>query len=137
MDNKVKALWLEALRSGEYDQAKGTLKEDQEDGSVGYCCLGVLCEVAVQEGVIKPAVPWKPIDDDDYMGNCGHYKYDTEMDVLPDAVMEWAGINSKSGMLPEFFTFENSEHTAGSLVDLNDDFHFDFNQIADVIEGQF
>jgi hypothetical protein len=33
--------WLAALRSGEYKQAAGVLKNSE-----GYCCLGVLCEIA-------------------------------------------------------------------------------------------
>jgi len=41
MDKELKAKWVEALRSGEYQQCVGTL----HDG-VGYCCMGVLLEVA-------------------------------------------------------------------------------------------
>ena len=39
MDDKVKAEWIKALRSGEYKQCKELLYR-QETG--GYCCLGVL-----------------------------------------------------------------------------------------------
>jgi hypothetical protein len=35
-----KRKWLKALRSGKYEQAKGSLKKDG-----GYCCLGVLRDV--------------------------------------------------------------------------------------------
>jgi hypothetical protein len=41
MDAELKARWLQALRSGEYVQDSGSLRT-----SNGYCCLGVLCEVA-------------------------------------------------------------------------------------------
>lgn len=41
MDQKIKSDWVQALRSGEYKQCKGTL----HDGD-GYCCLGVLLKVA-------------------------------------------------------------------------------------------
>lgn len=34
--------WDAALRSGEYQQTTGTLKDVHEDGRIGYCCLGVL-----------------------------------------------------------------------------------------------
>jgi hypothetical protein len=47
MDRKYKAEWLKALRSGEYQQARGKLY----DGT-GYCCLGVLCKVAGSKFVI-------------------------------------------------------------------------------------
>lgn len=41
MDAKLKADWVKALRSGEYRQARRTLRSGR-----GYCCLGVLCRVA-------------------------------------------------------------------------------------------
>ena len=37
--------WVEALRSGNYKQTKGTLKGKLPEGGVGYCCLGVLAEI--------------------------------------------------------------------------------------------
>lgn len=40
MDAKLKAKWIEALRSGEYEQGTGYL---EKDGC--YCCLGVLCAI--------------------------------------------------------------------------------------------
>lgn len=46
MDPEIKAKWVEALRSGKYTQARGTLKKEVEGSGVSYCCLGVLCEVA-------------------------------------------------------------------------------------------
>jgi hypothetical protein len=49
--------WLKALRSGEYAQTTGTLCRvgdgiDRVDKK--YCCLGVLAEVLVDEGVLPP-----------------------------------------------------------------------------------
>jgi len=41
--------WVDALRSGEYNQVKGTLKGKMEDGTVGFCCLGVYCEIMGKE----------------------------------------------------------------------------------------
>lgn len=41
MDEKLKADWVRALRSGEYKQTRGTLTDGE-----GFCCLGVLCKVA-------------------------------------------------------------------------------------------
>lgn len=42
-----KDTWLRALRSGEYKQTRGKLK----DLSGGYCCLGVACEV-IGDGLV-------------------------------------------------------------------------------------
>jgi hypothetical protein len=40
MDALLKSEWIDALRSGKYQQAKSFLKTDN-----GYCCLGVLCDI--------------------------------------------------------------------------------------------
>ena len=53
MDHKLKQRWLDALRSGNYEQARGQLRVDT-DVLVGsekqiqesYCCLGVLVEIS-------------------------------------------------------------------------------------------
>lgn len=37
MDKKLKAKWVKALRSGEYEQCTNTLRYEG-----GFCCLGVL-----------------------------------------------------------------------------------------------
>lgn len=47
LDPNFKKAWVSALRSGEYEQGCGTLKtEDTDSGTVSFCCLGVLREVA-------------------------------------------------------------------------------------------
>jgi hypothetical protein len=38
MDAEIKRKWVEALRSGAYEQGRGQLCKDG-----AYCCLGVLC----------------------------------------------------------------------------------------------
>lgn len=45
MKADIRTKWLEALRSGRYQQGRGWLKFKDGDGE-RYCCLGVLCEVA-------------------------------------------------------------------------------------------
>lgn len=40
MKADLKAKWIDALRSGKYEQGRGALLNDGK-----YCCLGVLCEV--------------------------------------------------------------------------------------------
>lgn len=40
MNPGIKASWLEALRSGRYQQGQGQLRSDRS-----WCCLGVLCDV--------------------------------------------------------------------------------------------
>lgn len=41
MDATLKAQWVEALRSGKYQQGYGALRKGDQ-----FCCLGVLCDVA-------------------------------------------------------------------------------------------
>jgi hypothetical protein len=40
MDPEMKRLWVEALRSGAYDQTRKALRDER-----GYCCLGVLATI--------------------------------------------------------------------------------------------
>jgi hypothetical protein len=42
MKKDIKKLWIEALRSGKYQQGRLGLKSHQDDGNECYCCLGVL-----------------------------------------------------------------------------------------------
>ena len=53
MNPLIKAKWVSALRSGEFKQ--GTMQLRTLDDK--YCCLGVLCALAVREGVIDPPLP--------------------------------------------------------------------------------
>lgn len=41
MNPEIKAKWIAALTSGEYEQTRNYLHRTGD----GYCCLGVLCEV--------------------------------------------------------------------------------------------
>lgn len=44
----VKAKWITALRSGEYRQGRGSLREHD-----AYCCLGVLCDLHAKETIYE------------------------------------------------------------------------------------
>jgi hypothetical protein len=49
MNQDLKTRWLAALRSGEYRQGRGRLRDG--DGDVyAYCCLGVLADLIDSEG---------------------------------------------------------------------------------------
>ena len=77
---QIRKLWTAALRSGQYRKGTGRLK--RLDGS--YCCLGVLCELAVAHGIIRP-----PRLD----GDCYTYDPDNKWAVLPTIVANWAGLS--------------------------------------------
>lgn len=121
MRAEIKIIWLNKLRSGELTQGQGQLKTF--DGE--YCCLGVLCEAAVEAGIISPAV-W---DDDSY-------DYNGESGVLPSSVMNWAGLSTTNPIIatPDELLDSPRFGCETSLAELNDIAGYTFAQIANVIE---
>lgn len=84
MDSKKLNLWLKALRSGDYVQTNNALQRinADEEGPAGYCCLGVLTDVAIKNGCEIAAAPY---EDTGLMG------YDGEIAYPPPSVARWAG----------------------------------------------
>lgn len=126
MDKKIAEEWIEALRSGNYSQTSLKLKSGK-----GYCCLGVLCDLAAQKGVGK----WKPVPFDDtdlFVTENGQHST-----VLPDEVVSWAGMNQdyrgmgSNGPYPRNGDEPLASHTC--LSALNDD-GASFEEIAQVIQ---
>lgn len=145
MKTEIKTKWLEALRSGDYKQAKGALVKQAEDGSKSYCCLGVLCDLAKAEGVVREEnVPCGCGGDGDcsikHLGFRGDenspdgryraYSYG----VLPWPVMEWAGIDVSDPSIEVESEIYEGEKTDRFLSGLNDSGQ-DFEIIADYIEA--
>jgi hypothetical protein len=48
MNEQIKQRWIEALRSGEYEQTQGRLRDE-----TGYCCLGVLLKSIPQFSLMQ------------------------------------------------------------------------------------
>lgn len=143
MDPKVKAMWTEALRSGEYEQARGYLRTDN-----GYCCLGVLCEVAVKNKVIPAPVrivPGAGVGNEvipGYGADEPIYFYDDQAYLtLPDEVREWAHLDDYNPMVTipdEVIGVDddgNDAYRKAVLSELNDAMSWDFNRIADRIDA--
>lgn len=121
MDTDIKARWVSALRSGDYKQGKGLLRKDDK-----FCCLGVLCELAVAAGVIGFEVNADPDDDDQYDGATHIYGEGENVHYLPDEVVTWAGIEYFNPVVP-VGTFRKQ------LAQINDEGR-PFSEIADLIE---
>ena len=130
MNKDIKKKWVDALRSGEYKQGQGRLKNEKNE----YCCLGVLCDLAVKEGVVQEkrvTEPFRAHPD---------YFFDKQDAFLPASVVEWAGLNSTGTLVrmgDGIFTVRveyNEERT--SLSALNDAKGLTFNEIADLIKEQ-
>jgi len=125
MKKEIKEKWLEALRSGEYTQGGGTLRS----ASDRFCCLGVLCDLAIKEGVGS----W--VKDKGFSGFPYRYHNGEKIihtNLLPPDVQRWSGLNSSVGTLGD----SASAYKNDSLAQLNDTGR-DFNYIADVIEKVF
>lgn len=109
MNPDIKARWIEALRSGDYEQALGSLRP--RNG--GFCCLGVLCDLYSEE----TDTPWT-----EYAGWFFMLGYDS---YLPDEVAKWAGC--------EDYPRINILGESRGLVSMNDS-GTPFDKIADLIE---
>ncbi len=134
MNPEIKERWITALRSDEYRQTTNYLNRNG-----GYCCLGVLCEIAVEDGVVTKSF-YDP-DETIVMYSDPNDGYDKTTKVLPDAVAQWAGFGLTDN--PEVEIFVDLHDSSGerlrkiSLAELNDRAGFNFHQIADVIEEKF
>ncbi len=107
MDPELKEKWLKALRSGEYKQGNGRLRNESDC----YCCLGVLCDVS---GVGK----WTKVGEGEYpMYLCG----DTNC-----AGVLW-------GELEEALSVPSE--AIGTLMNMNDKKGNTFEEIATYIEA--
>jgi hypothetical protein len=115
MNQRVKELWVAALRSGKYTQSRNALRTVS-----GYCCLGVLCDIAAKETDMGEWVNtvhgWKFVPKD--------RQYGSTSDILASPVMEWAGLTKR-----------NPDTKDGSLA-YNNDHGKSFLEIADMIEAE-
>jgi hypothetical protein len=125
MKADIKTKWVAALRSGEYEQTEGVLRNGN-----GFCCLGVLCDLYAQETGVEWAAP------NEYGQSTMHKIAST----LPLEVRVWAQLADEYGTYVEVETDEggaaNPYLTNASLTELNDTWNYDFKMIADVIEQQ-
>lgn len=85
MNENVKK-WVAALRSGKYKQGTCALNKNGK-----FCCLGVACEVAIENGL---KVAKETIDILDGKVNICYNGY---AGVLPLIVQSWLGLNSCTG----------------------------------------
>ena len=120
MNPEVKAKWLDALRGGTYQQGVGKLRDYDE-----YCCLGVLCDIAVEEGAV-PGARWTSEGEMAFID--AHGEADFSDDLPPRPVVDWAGLGDGN---PSVWVDDLSQ----TLAELNDT-GSSFEEIADLIEEQ-
>jgi hypothetical protein len=126
MNTKVKQLWIDALRSGRYQQGCGHLcKLDPDTGVQEFCALGVLCELANQHGNVKKTNGGDSIA---YYGRAEHHV------VPPDEVIEWAGMRYFNPVVEVVDARYSSSKCGVHMSTVNDELGFTFAEIADIIE---
>lgn len=137
MDSAIKHRWQTALESGAYQKGHGALKQMDHEGNLRYCCLGVLCELAVEDGVIPPSAH----DSKHWNDRIFSFGKDADMTsgYLPDSVKDWAGLEYSNPRVSvpgheRARTWSNDEV---NLADLNDSGHYTFSYIASFIEKHF
>ena len=115
MVKEVKEKWINALRSGEYEQGKGKLRKDNN-----YCCLGVLCDIYNKEtGDGEWVLKYKLGDNNVFNFNTNRESVD---DVLSYNIANWAGLVNNN---PNIIT--------KAIAGINDD-GATFEEIANLIE---
>lgn len=112
MNQAIKERWVNALDSGKYKQVRGALHNDK-----GYCCLGVLCDLYIQEH-----------PDNNWTWEEGRFKFMDECGVLPYTVRKWAGLSVNNPVIQ----LEDGETSLAGLNDLGRP----FEEIAQIIEEQ-
>ena len=111
--------WAAALRSGQYPQARATLKQSTASGDA-YCCLGVERLLA---GCLVHYTSWVPegaylpyAENDIRLGDYG-------LNQLPEQFLPWPDAPDSHEAAPvPWFTV------------LNDEYGFSFAQLADVVQ---
>lgn len=134
MNKENVAKLITALRSGEYAQANGSLRKEDN-----YCCLGVACDISGLGQWEKKYVDWKYVIRDENGDEVA-----SDYSTLPYPVAQWLGMASDGEFyLPNECIFDIQWDTKEEdydstplqgLADINDN-GFTFAQIADVLEN--
>ena len=132
MKQEIAEKWAAALRSGEYKQSRSILHNTTKDT---FCCLGVLCELAIEEGIeVSRGKGHGP-------GECASNRimsYDGLTTSPPPIVVTWAGMWDSSGIIEDPLPSKDNDidTPVDSLMGANDT-GFTFGEIADIIDAQY
>lgn len=124
MNQEVKAMWVSALQSGEYQQGQCYLRVDDK-----YCCLGVLCDIYIQ----KVEGSWERNYDYEHSQVYNfaiESKSQLAVSQLTSSVMKWAGLENTDPRV-----VVNTLAVELMLSEVNDQ-GYSFNDIANIIENQ-
>jgi hypothetical protein len=104
-------LWVEALRSGKYEQAAQALRRGQ-----GFCCLGVACDIS---GVGEWSGAAYVVD-----------TFDASASILPRAVRDWLGLAHVGA------EYGDRDGIDGKQLTAKNDSGATFAELADIIESE-
>lgn len=118
MKQDIKSMWITALKSGRYKQAKKVMRSAKTGN---YCCLGVLTNLYLKEHNLRP------IDAGDLqkaivVHSRGGITGTFSNSYPSTKVLKWAGLHHS---------------TCPTLAELNDDKNKSFKEIADYIEKKY
>ncbi len=132
MNKEIKEKWINALLSGEYKQCRGKLIK-VENNKRSFCCLGVLTDLAIKEGVISDE--WKFNNNPKSLSYGEYVIGQEENSVLIKEVMEWAGLSDFDGTY--FGTYDNGVFKPPQTLAVKNDTGASFKQIANIIKKEF
>jgi len=131
MNPEVKQKWIDALRSGKYDQGSEKLRSVQ-----GYCCLGVLCDLYSKE----QSKDWDFVGGEETNLQPKDYWYfEGESEFLSESVKDWAGLPARDPSVRVDVTDNDDEDDwfyNEEIANLNDS-GYTFNELSNLIESQF
>lgn len=105
MKKSIAKKWVAALRSGQYAQGVGNLREGG-----AFCCLGVLCDL---HSTITGKGQW---DGGEYHAGC-----ESDCMVPPDNVCEWAGMQENNpDMESDYITLAEMNDAGASFAEIAD-----------------
>ena len=147
--------FIKALRSGDYKQGdQRLLTVDWEDGEPvkKYCCLGVACDVS-NLGVWGATVDYNAASQAGPHYSMRNYtvtnpdtgQAESFPTLMPNIVAEyygWGGDGIPTETNPqlpdgEMSIMHEGEYRYIGMANLNDDWNWDFNQFADVLEKEW
>lgn len=120
--NKERVLLLvQALESGDYQQARAKLCKISPNGNKTYCCLGVAAEVAIANG-LDITVTEDGVDN-------SYLKYNQESAYLPADVMAWYGFESIDPYVE--IPLDDGQRALVMATKANDKYNRDLAEIAE------
>lgn len=147
MNENIQA-WVDELKTTDKPQSRGVLHEVEDGQTVGYCCLGIWCEMALNLGV-EMTVDSNP--------TTTTVSYDGATSILPTSAADALGADNSPWVVIPNPNFDHTKSRGKSpvvldgglevwrednpkylvyepLTDLNDLYKLTFAQIAQLVE---